>query len=566
MFAIGIELLSGRYVATAYNDRDRAEWPPHPARLFSALVATWAETSPRSETGEPIDGAGARALDWLAEQPAPRILASASGDVAHRSVVTVFVPVNDVAVVSGPDREKLDAALAAEASDDGKARERAAREARKLESKLLELTAKAIARPAKFGKGDAAAGAAVLPESRTRQPRTFPSATPPRPLVGFVWPSAEPAGDTVAALNELLGRLSRLGHSSSFVSARLLRAEEVTKMGTELTAYREDPDTGEHIIRWVGAQQRRALRGAFELHRETEPRVLPSVFMAYSEGEPQLARTPSESVFDPHFVVLARVGGPRLPITAVPGVSRQLRRALMAALGADIPELLSGHRPDGSPSEQPHVAIVPLPVVGGPHADGALIGVALVFPRDADPSARRRVLAALTILGRENPSDESAAIRLQLGSAGTLDLQVSEWGEDTRATLRSSRWTRPSRTWVTTTPIALDRNPGDLHAVLQTTRAAAFAEAEASVAMAAERIGLPRPAAVEVSRSCVLSGSAKPRAYGKFPGGSKKPERVLVHARLAFDHHVRGPLLLGAGRYQGMGLCLPIDGDRETSP
>ena len=40
MFAIRVECLTGRYVATAYDDRSRAEWPPHPARLFSALVAT----------------------------------------------------------------------------------------------------------------------------------------------------------------------------------------------------------------------------------------------------------------------------------------------------------------------------------------------------------------------------------------------------------------------------------------------------------------------------------------------------------------------------------------------
>ena len=32
MLALRIELLTGRYVATAYDDRNTAEWPPHPAR------------------------------------------------------------------------------------------------------------------------------------------------------------------------------------------------------------------------------------------------------------------------------------------------------------------------------------------------------------------------------------------------------------------------------------------------------------------------------------------------------------------------------------------------------
>jgi CRISPR-associated protein Csb2 len=32
-----------------------------------------------------------------------------------------------------------------------------------------------------------------------------------------------------------------------------------------------------------------------------------------------------------------------------------------------------------------------------------------------------------------------------------------------------------------------------------------------------------------------------------------------VHADIVFAEKVRGPVLLGAGRYTGLGLCLPID-------
>ena len=59
MFALAVEFLTGRYVATAFNDRERAEWPPHPARVFSALVATHFE--------EPEPPARA-ALEWLEQQ------------------------------------------------------------------------------------------------------------------------------------------------------------------------------------------------------------------------------------------------------------------------------------------------------------------------------------------------------------------------------------------------------------------------------------------------------------------------------------------------------------------
>lgn len=555
MLAIGVELLGGRYVATAYNDRDRAEWPPHPARLFSALVSTWGDTEPR-------DDAGATALAWLASQPPPRILACGTNDVAHRTVVTVFVPVNDVSVVSGPDRKKLDGALRErERASDDKARARLQKEIARLEKKLAEATAKAIAAPTRLGKGDPAHGAAILPEGRTRQPRTFPSVTPADPRFCFVWPDAAPTSEQSLALARLADRLVRLGHSSSFVSARLLSADEVAKWAACLTTYREAPSHGTHVLRWVGPRQLDALERAFELHRETEPRVLPAVFVTYAEGDVELPAPPPASLFDPSFVVLARVGGTRLPITAAPGVSRQLRRALMSALGEDIPELLSGHRADGTPSDQPHIAVVPLPVVGGPHADGALLGMALVFPRDADARARRRALLAISKLARPGSSDagEPALIHLHLGPAGTLELQHVEWGEDPRAALRPGRWTRPSRTWATATPIALDQIPGNLHAAAHAERAEAFALAERSVAAAVERIGLPAPAMVDVLRSCVLSGTAKPRSHGPFPLDTMKMQRVLVHARLVFREPVRGPLLLGAGRYQGMGLCLPTD-------
>ena len=38
MFGITVHLLTGRYAAADHNDREQAEWPPHPARLFSSLV------------------------------------------------------------------------------------------------------------------------------------------------------------------------------------------------------------------------------------------------------------------------------------------------------------------------------------------------------------------------------------------------------------------------------------------------------------------------------------------------------------------------------------------------
>ena len=94
MIAVEITLLTGRYVATAHHDRREHEWPPHPARLFSALVATWADA-------DVPDADERHALEWLESQAAPAITASPSADVAVRRPVSHFVPVNDASVVAG---------------------------------------------------------------------------------------------------------------------------------------------------------------------------------------------------------------------------------------------------------------------------------------------------------------------------------------------------------------------------------------------------------------------------------------------------------------------------------
>jgi CRISPR-associated protein Csb2 len=39
MFALGAELLMGRAIITRWDNREEPEWPPHPDRVFMALVA-----------------------------------------------------------------------------------------------------------------------------------------------------------------------------------------------------------------------------------------------------------------------------------------------------------------------------------------------------------------------------------------------------------------------------------------------------------------------------------------------------------------------------------------------
>lgn len=98
MFAIEVEYLLGRAVATDPHNRDRAEWPPHPARLYSALV---------DAHGAAPTAAGEAALRWLEAQPAPALCVDWGDSVSLRQVVKHFVPANDEVQSKGARRAPL---------------------------------------------------------------------------------------------------------------------------------------------------------------------------------------------------------------------------------------------------------------------------------------------------------------------------------------------------------------------------------------------------------------------------------------------------------------------------
>lgn len=574
MLALRIDLLTGRYVATSYNDRTQPEWPPHPARVFSALVATHHST-PMPDLAE------RRALEWLARQSPPSLCASES---AHRTTVPVFVPVNDVGVV--PDFwADMSALRSAEEEVEGLRRRVPATEGRdrKVGERELEKAEKQHARDrARFESGVADALApeaptavpaaaalamaiAVLPEGRaagrvgpiaTRQPRSFPSVTPLEPVVHLVWGEAEPGPKDRQALNRLARRVTRIGHSSSLVACRLI----------------DDPpapdwvpsERGDRVFRVTGDGQLQRLEEEFVRHREEQPRTLPSRLQAYSRRAGS-AMTPPLSVMGEDWIVFRRVDGPALPTRRAPDLAGVLREALMKFAQEPIREVLSGHKPDGPPTGAPHVAFLALPfVLGGMHADGTLLGAAVVFPRVVSQEDRRHVLRAIGTWeenrGENIENSGLPAVPLLLGGYGKLMLQRVQGAIPLR-NLDPAVWCGESRHWSTVTPLALDRNPGDLRARRPEEAAKAVRNAVETIGLACVQIGLPPPSAVGVSPVSAFRGAEASVAYGSFPRKEGRLRRVLVHADLTFERPVSGPVLVGAGRYLGLGLCLPRRGE-----
>jgi CRISPR-associated protein Csb2 len=370
-----------------------------------------------------------------------------------------------------------------------------------------------------------------------------------------------PSDEQRAALDALAARVVRLGHSSSLVAVRM--ADGVENPRWIPATEGQTSMTDEHVLRTVDAGQLELLCETFEQQGESPGRVMPARFQRYVRPEPAPAPRPLVSLFGDDWIVFRRVRPkgtePWFPSTRAIDFGRALRGALLTHYGPNAPEILSGHAAKDAPSLRPHAAFLPLPFVGSEYADGTILGVALVLPRGASAEERRAVFRAL---GRWEASarrgdEELPELQLTFGRGGEFRMaRVDDVAS--MSSLRPSTWCGASKTWASATPVALDRNPGDLRSSDPRREAAAYAEAEESVARACEHIGLPRPSRVTVLPAAPLAGAAKARQFPPFTTG--KIQRVLVHATLSFADSVAGPVLLGAGRFFGLGLFRPLRG------
>jgi CRISPR-associated protein Csb2 len=243
------------------------------------------------------------------------------------------------------------------------------------------------------------------------------------------------------------------------------------------------------------------------------------------------------------------VGGRRLglSLTRVEDVTRALRGALLHHADDPPASVLSGHGPDGRPLECPHAAFVALPDVGSAHATGTILGVAVLLPRAIESPDRHLILRAVERW-------EQAGLRLVLGRAGALALErVTE--KDSHGSLDPITWTAPSRRWASVTPVALDENPGDLSARDPAVAGRAADCAEEVVARACERIGLPRPRWVRIMQRSLFDAAPPATRFMPFPRRPGALRRVCVHVEVRFEEPAAGAVVLGAGRYFGVGLC-----------
>jgi CRISPR-associated protein Csb2 len=535
MLALGIHYLTGYATATSVGSRDEAEWPPHPGRVFMALVAALYETKPHPEDADSTTSWQEEhaALEWLEALDPPSLKVSEHFD--KRAVVISYVPVND-----------------------------------------------------------------KLSFPANKQPRTFPKVRPHDPNVFLIWPDAVTSASQKNALQRLCEKVTRIGHSSSLVQMwRVPEGEEpaadlhpvatparhakpVHLRITTAGCLRElqQQFNGDAIDRFfdfsvrITSAKGKAKKEAeadfttefgTKWSRSLQPpsrlRPMLTITRAYVRTRPA-ATVVSQGYFDSDLLVLTKQDGPNLGLESTALLTDALRGALLKACGEDAPEWLTGHRAKAIPSERPHVALLPLAFTGSEFADGHLLGLAIAFPRDVPARERGSVLRPLLY----DRNGQPAEIRLTLGRLGVWTLRQEERTVPPLA-LRSETWCQtaePTHTWASVTPVVLNR-----HSKLDpdADRAGWFAEITGIVAASCEHSGLPRPVEIDIDKTSWHEGAprARPGAGGfpLLPGKPGSPARQQVHVWLRFADPVHGPVILGAGRYRGYGLCKPISSLRS---
>jgi CRISPR-associated protein Csb2 len=481
-FCITVRWLDGRYHGLLARGGP-PEWPPSPFRLFQALVAGVARS------GE-LDSDTGKALEWLQSRP-PVIIAPPS---RPGQIITRFVPNNDSDKVL--DRQK-------------------------------RLTAKIF----------------------------WPTIMSGAPEVHYLWPVDQQC--SYPLLTEAARGLSCLGWGidMAYADSRLVDEPEIGKLGGVRWLPHPGVFRDDGLLRVPREGSMADLRSAHEsalsriehgqpLHTVRKPGVFDRVFYSSAErplGRPVriLALRKNSDEWDPYpHAKLIHVAG-MVRCAAIKKMKGYAPEGIGDA-GAWVESFVAGHRPEGAET-QDRFSYVPLPSIGGEHADGMIRRVIITAPFGCEAWL-------------EHLAEQLDGIQLEPEGGGEGPVL-----ERLRADSVARRYLAPSRVWATVTPVIL---PGhDDHKPEKTVKL---------IERALRQSGVDEP--------CEFTWSALPN----FPhcltahkydrnrrhAGYFRPKHLesltALHLQVAFEHASAGPLLIGAGRHCGLGVlaALPETGGR----
>ncbi len=352
--------------------------------------------------------------------------------------------------------------------------------------------------------------------------------TPRHPEVLYSWEADAPP-ETIESLRRRAARVGYLGAADSPVRMRVRTSIPDWSVVGELFV----PDAaGDVAISVPEKGDVRILDSMYDRWTERGADVSRAQFPALrhqlSYRSPNAA-TPEQAGTVVAWLILKKaISGRR--VTPLVTLFKDALLSRHQRIHGEPPPVLHGHGCNGSGYDL--ARYLALPDVGYARSRGRIHGLALWLPPGCDAVTRRRA------------RDSALAIR-RLSGRG-LDVPVLPRDNEQRPMAANpARWTRSSRCWATAFP-ALHERRGRLDL--------------AQVSRWCEHAGLPAPVRFRSARAPLVHG-----AVDLAPVEINRPGRTGLpysHVQLWFTEPVAGPVVIGAGRQRGLGLCVPVeDGD-----
>ena len=496
---VAVRFHEGRYHGSG-------DWPPAPGRLFQALIAGAAQ-------GAVLPEKAVAALDWLEGLAPPAIAAPrcVQGPVPAAS----YVPNND-----------LDAEL------------------RKRDAPNL----------------DRAVAATRVP--KTLRPILFDAAMP----VLYCWPLAESGNGHAAGICALANGLHRLGLGidMAWAEATVLDTDEAEARfyGHGGVVYRPSGPGGssvELLCPRPGSRQSLTdrfdgMRGRFRsggTNRKParvfaqppkprlakvayEPPGAPFRVRSSAAAMPAAVLPPGRSAKRPRWSRRRAIGRRESCATARPGSPTTFERHLIGRGAADA-------------DKAPRIQIVPIPSVGHEHADMAIRRIAVHVPR----SCRLQPDDVTWAFAQVAWADPDGVVVCELRRTGDEDAMVERYRQRGPALAeRDTACPADGRGGAGPTPPAAPR----------TRRAGASGRTRRCVPLSPSFRRCAMPVSRRSRRRCVCAREPFQRRGERaeaFAAGTRFAREALWHAEIVFAEPVAGPLLLGDGRYLGLGLLRP---------
>jgi CRISPR-associated protein Csb2 len=502
---LAIRFHDGRY-------HGAAEWPPSPARVFQALVAAAARGASAPEEAK-------AALQWLEALDAPMI---AAPKARNGAAFVTYVPNNDLDAVGG-DVRRID-----------------------------KIRAPKFIRPRLFNSKAPLLYSWTFKEAGNGKKHADEICNIAQDLyqlgrgVDMAWAHAD-----ILSQEEAEHRLAAHGGSIHRPASRGTNATLACPAAGSLQSL---------LVRHAAASKRFETRTASAQTKYEPNKTKPAGQLFQQPPKPRFRQVaydcpPTRLLFD------LSPQGAAWPFTQPAALVERVRDAAairvsdaMPPQNALIQRVFVGSKQSSESDKAERVRIIPLPSIGHQHADRAIRRILVEIPPNC-PLAAGDIEWAFSGLDVSdiNPVTGEVTERVLTGAASQKMLE--HYGVEAEA---------PSKTWRTVTPAALPdharRRRIDPARLKEEAKSGAERRSELERAASAVQAAL-RHAGITATLDAVRLQREPFEVRGasaeEFAPGTRFSKHQLWHVELAFDEPISGPLVIGDGRYLGLGLMAP---------